>query len=122
MAEPTTDEKPTTEATVEEEYQDPNTPWSPEESDETNQLTLEQIEELRSQLPVIQDIIDWFDKQIAAYSNPEIISGVNPSSKAEDVKKAVLFAQQMIQDYKEKRKQFTSQFAEYLNPESPPQE
>ncbi len=105
---------------VEEQEPDPNAPWSPEESEVTTALSAEDLEILRSQLPVVEEIIAWFDGQIALYGNPEVITGVNPSSKPEDVKNAVMFAQQMIKGYKDKRKEFAKKFEPYLTKQKDP--
>lgn len=98
---------------------DDNAPWSPEEGGDENILSAEDLEILRSQLPVIEEIIAWFDAQIMQYSSPEIIAGANPSSKAEDIKSAVLLAQGFIKGYKDKRKEFVKKFEPYLSPSKP---
>jgi hypothetical protein len=95
------------------QYEDPNRPWSP---DELNQpLTADETELIQGQLPLLNEVIQWFDERIADYSSPEIISGVNISSKPEDVKNSVLFAQSMIKDYKYKRKDFVERFRKNID-------
>lgn len=88
-------------------------PWSPDELNQPDSDKQAEFRNIQMSLPVLQEVLDWYDEQIALYSNPEIISGVNPSSKPEDVKNAVLFAQNMISGYKYKRNEFANRFEEY---------
>ncbi len=99
---------------------DPNAPWSPEEGLEESGLSEEQISELRATLPVIQEVLDWFEEQILGYLNPNVVSGVTPDSDPQTVKDSVLFAQKLSRDYDKKRKQFVKRFEPYLKPPSTP--
>lgn len=98
---------------------DPNAPWSPEEGIDEQGLSPEQIAEIRANLPVVQEILDWFEEQITGYLNPNVIAKVSRESKSEDVKEAVLFAQQLSRDYDKKRKDFYERFKPYLETKKP---
>lgn len=91
-------------------------PYNPEAPEE--QQVEEQLEHSRTvaSLPVIEDVLTWFDEQIAAYTNPDIISTVSPNSDPEQVKQAVLFAQTVMKDYKNKRMEFANRFSDYIQP------
>lgn len=106
-------------APVEQEELDPNAPWSPEEGSETVGLNDAEQEMLRATLPVVQEILDWFDEQITGYLNPNVVAGVNPDSDPKVVKESVLFAQKLSRDYDKKRKQFVKRFEPYLKPAPP---
>lgn len=103
-----------------EEELDPNAPWSPEEG--TEELTTEQLLEIQQSLPLLKAVIDWFDEQIALYKDPTIIEGANPSSKAEDLKEAILLAQGFIKGYKYKRNEFAVRFKKLSAIVAPPKE
>lgn len=121
MPEFDTEEKPQPQAPVAApELPDNNAPWSPDEAGELNAPSLEQLEEIRSQLPIIQDIIDWFDEQIAEYLNPNVIAGVTATTDPVKLKESVLFAQKMSRGYSKKRNQFAKRFDQYLNMPPPP--
>jgi hypothetical protein len=112
-AEPTTEtETPTAVTEAQPPEDDPNRPWSPEELN--TELTPEELAAIKQELPLLDEVISWFDEQIKVYSNPETIGGVNISSKPEDVKQAVLFAQTLIKDYKDKRDEFTKKFKHHI--------
>jgi hypothetical protein len=91
---------------------DPNEPWSPDEL--AANLTQDDKQAIKEQLPLLNEVITWFDERIAEYGNPETISGVNISSDPQHVKEAVLFAQTMIKDYKSKRNEFNATFKKYI--------
>jgi hypothetical protein len=93
---------------------DENQQWYPEPDQEQQDLVEQQEHEVVASLPVVQEVLDWFDKQIATYKNPLTIEGVNPNTPAEDIKAAVLLAQALITDYKTKRGDFQSKFERYL--------
>lgn len=88
--------------------------WLPKPTPEQERAELIAQERLQSSVPVIQDVLDWFNTQIATYKNPLTIEGVNPATNAETVKTAVLFAQTLISDYKRQREQFIGQFKEHI--------
>jgi hypothetical protein len=88
--------------------------WLPKPSDEQKQAETEALQRLESSIPVIQDTLDWFDKQIATYKNPLIIEGVNPGTPAETVKTAVLFSQALVTEYKQQRGKFAAEFSQYI--------
>lgn len=91
-------------------------PWYPQEPKE--QQDAAQIAESRitASLPVIQDVLDWLDSTEQTYRDVMTIEGVNPSSKPEDIKTAVILAQSRIRDTQELRDRFTKDFARYLEP------
>ena len=93
---------------------DPNTAWSPEELAEVSDAKMADLRNIQASLPVIEEVIAWYDEQIALYKDPEIIEGANPSSKAEDIKNSVLLAQGFIKGYKYKRNEFAKRFEEYI--------
>lgn len=101
---------------------DPNAPWSPEEAEIQVGLSEEELMALQSQVPIIQETLEWFDEQIADFLNPNVIESVTVKTTAEDVKQAVLFAQKMSKGYSKKRKQFVKRFKQYLEPPKPPEE
>jgi hypothetical protein len=96
------------------ELPDENQQWYPETDDEQKDLVDKQERDVVASLPVVQEVLDWFDKQVATYKNPLALDGVNPSTPAEDVKAAVLLAQNLISDYKRQRENFESQFSKYI--------
>lgn len=93
---------------------DDNAPWFPEEDQEQKDIVEKQERDVVASLPLVQEVLDWFDMQIATYKNPLVIEGVNPSTPAEDVKSAVLLAQAQIRDFKVKRAEFESKFSNYI--------
>lgn len=95
---------------------DPNAPWSPEEADIEHGLTAEQVEYIKSQIPVVQEVIEWFDTQIAEFLNPNVIETVTEKSDPKQVKDAVRFAQKMSRGYSKKRNEFADKFKKYLEP------
>lgn len=99
---------------------DPNAPWSPEEL--TEDLSPEQLLEIQQSLPLLQEVIEWYDEQVAHYGDPETITGVNPSTRPQDVKQAVMFAQTMIKGYKHKRNEFIARFKKHTAIVAPPKE
>lgn len=111
------DNKPT-----ENEELDPNTPWSPDELNANKGMTPAELQALSSQLPVVQEIIDWFDEQIAGFLNPNCIKDATIKSSAEDIKNAVLFAQLNSKSYSSKRQEFADRFKQYLEPPKEPPE
>lgn len=88
--------------------------WLPNTDDAREKAKLAEQQNLKASVPVLQDVLDWFDTQIAAFKNPEIIEGVNVSTPAEQVKLAALFAQTNIASYRQKRMEFEQRFSEYL--------
>lgn len=95
---------------------DPNAPWSPEEGLDESGLSPEQVAELRATMPVVQEVLDWFEEQILSYLNPNVVAGVTPDSDPQTVKDSVLFAQRLSREYSKKRNQFVKRFEPYLEP------
>lgn len=93
---------------------DNNQQWYPETDAEQKDLVDRQKRDVVASLPVVQEVLDWFDRQISTYKNPLVIDGVNPSTPAEDVKCAVLLAQAQIKDFKAKRGEFETKFRKYI--------
>lgn len=93
---------------------DPNAAWSTEEVANADGPTSEELAEIKSMLPIIVDIIAWFDEQIAGFLNPNVIADVRTNSDPEEVKRAVLFAQKMSRGYSKKRVEFAKRFEQYL--------
>lgn len=93
---------------------DDNQQWYPKPDEEQKDLVEKQERDVTASLPVVQEVLDWFDMQLRTYRNPMVIEGVNPSTPAEDVKAAVLLAQAQIRDYKNKREQFEGKFSRYI--------
>lgn len=88
--------------------------WYPEPSKQQEETIQQEESKTIASLPVIQEVLDWFDEQIAIYKNPSVIEGVNPSTPAEDIKAAVLLAQGRIDDYRTKRDEFINRFSKYI--------
>lgn len=88
--------------------------WYPQPDQAQIDLQEEQERKVAMSLPVLQDVLDWYDQQIATYQDPMTIMGVNPSTPAEDVKSAVLFARTLVDEYQRKRVAFANQFSKYL--------
>jgi len=97
---------------------DPNAPWSPEELQE--EISAEDIEALKKELPVLDEVITWFDQQIAEFLNPNVIQAVKAKDNATDVKEAVMFAQKMSKGYSKKRNEFAVRFKKYIAQVTPP--
>lgn len=91
-----------------------NQQWYPIPDQEQQDIVERQEHDLVASLPVLQDVLDWFDERIKTYGNPMTIEGVNVSSNAEEVKQAVLFAQSLIADYQKQREDFENNFSKYL--------
>jgi hypothetical protein len=69
---------------------------------------------IKASVPVIQEVLDWYDACIDKFSNPMVVAGVNVSTPAETVKEAVLHAQQQIASYQEKKAEFVKRFSDYI--------
>lgn len=91
--------------------------WYPEPSEEQVEAEQQEQSKITASMPVLQEVLDWYDTQIAVYSNPKTITGIGSNTKAEDVKQAVLFAQTLIQDYENKRGEFANRFEKFLKQE-----
>lgn len=122
MSEPENTTAPVTAVDDEPQTPDPNAPWSPDEGIDVEGLDEDQVSLLRATLPVVQEMLEWFDEQIAGYLNPNVISKVTTDSDPQVVKDSVLFAQQLSRDYSKKRKQFEDRFEPYLKPPELPTE
>lgn len=83
-------------------------------ADQAEELDQDELHTAASPIGIVQDVLDWYDKQIADYKNPLLITGVNPSSNPEEVMRAILVAQAVIKDYKAKRAEFEHLFAEHI--------
>jgi hypothetical protein len=88
--------------------------WYPEVDEDQKDLVEKQERDVVASLPIVQEVLDWFDQQIKTYKNPLTIEGVNPSTPAEDVKASVLLAQTLITDYKRQREDFQASFSRYI--------
>lgn len=97
----------------------PYAPWSPEGNEEQEKVTEEQQQRIAASLPIINDVLDWFDNEIKAFKDPSTITGVNISSNAEQVKSAVLFAQTVIASYESKKEEFMKDFGQYIRKDMP---
>ena len=106
------DEYPSSSETVEASQQ-----WTPEKPEERVEAENKEQAAVSSSIPVIQEVIEWLAAQQQEHSDPSIIQGVTPSTKAEDVKFAVLLAQKMGAKFKEKQAEFEARFAKHLKPE-----
>lgn len=71
-------------------------------------------------LPVIVDVLEWFDTQISELHDPTIITSVNDTTPPEQVKAAVMDAQRLIAAYTKKRNQFKNDFSNYIEEEDLP--
>lgn len=89
----------------------PYNPEAPQEQQDAEQLEKSKI---NASLPIIEDVLAWFDDQITIYKSPTTIEGVNISSDPQQVKDAVLFAQSQIHAYTTKREEFVNKFRDYL--------
>lgn len=95
-------------------------PWVPDITGSSHdQLVAEQEEQvyLKASIPVIQDVLDWYDECIDHFNRPDIIDGVNPSTPAETVKEAVIYAKQQVAGYREKKREFIMRFSQYIDTE-----
>jgi len=99
---------------------DPNAPWSPDEGVED--LTPEQLLDIKQSLPLLQEVIEWFDEQIADFLNPNVIGGVRANSDPKEVKDSVLFAQKMSKGYSKKRDEFIKRFRKHVTEVAPNKE
>lgn len=88
--------------------------WYPEAPKEQREAEQQAESKTVASLPVIQDVLDWFEARIAQYKNPLLITGIDVSTPAEDVKNQVLLKQQLIIDYKQQRDDFKAEFSKYL--------
>jgi hypothetical protein len=88
--------------------------WVPAADPDAIREEQAELAKVKSSVPVIQDVIEWFEQQIKDFLNPMTIEGVTHSTSAEDVKNAVLFAQSSAASYAAKSKAFRSSFTEYL--------
>lgn len=102
-------------------YLDNNRPWSPDELTELSPEQRAELVAMNASVPVIEEVLEWFDSQIASFSDPTIITKVTVTTKAEDIKQAVLFAQKMIQSYKDKRNEFENRFKNFVTAVTPDQ-
>jgi hypothetical protein len=100
-------------------YLDNNRPWSPDELTELSPEQRAELVAMNASVPVIEEVLEWFDSQIASFSDPTIITKVTVTTKAEDIKQAVLFAQKMIQSYKDKRNEFENRFKNFVTAVTP---
>lgn len=93
--------------------------WVPPVLAANEKVAAEQAEQvyIKSSLPVIQEVLDWYDECIEKFKNPEVITGVNVSTPAEIVKTAVVHAQQQIASYQKKKREFIQRFSEYIDTE-----
>lgn len=96
------------------EYPSSSEAWYPEPPKQQQEAA--QIEQTKtiSSLPVVQEVLDWFDEQIAIFSHPTVISGVTISTPADDVKSAVLLSQGQRASFEKKKKEFMNRFRQYL--------
>lgn len=88
--------------------------YSPEPPEEQQDAETLEKSRANASLPVLQEVLDWFDEQVAEFKDPMIIDGVNVSSDPQQVKDAVLFAQGMISRFEKKKGEFTNRFSDYL--------
>lgn len=88
--------------------------WLPNPDPTKEKAELEARQNIKASVPVIQEVIDWFDAEIAKYADPRTIDGVNIATNPELVKQAVLFAQTLATAYQDKRDEFQQRFSEYL--------
>jgi hypothetical protein len=88
--------------------------YSPEPDKERIETEEQERSKAVSSMPIIQDVLDWFDTQIAEYKNPLLITGVTYKTDPEHVKAAVLLAQAQITDYKLKRDNLVSKYGDYV--------
>lgn len=87
-------------------------PQPPKE--QTEAIQLEQSRTIAS-LPVIQEVLDWFDEQILEFRNPLLIENVNEASDSQTIKDQVLTAQKDAKRYKTKRDEFAARFADHIH-------
>jgi hypothetical protein len=88
--------------------------YNPEPSKELEEAVQREQGKVIASLPVIQDVLDWFDEQIAGFKDPMIISNVSEGTDANEVKDKVLAAQKDIIRYEKKKAEFMNRFSKYL--------
>lgn len=88
--------------------------WYPQALQDQQDLVDKQERDVVASLPLVQEVLDWFNEQITNYNSPSVIGNVNPSTPAEDVKFAVLLAHGQANEFKKKRREFETQFSRYI--------
>lgn len=91
--------------------------YVPPSSEDNEETASKELKRELSSMPVIQDVLDWFDTQIAELKDPSLITGISESTPAEEIKERVLFAKLQIQEYEIKRDSFISEFNHYIQDE-----
>ena len=91
--------------------------WIPEENEAQQQAKKQEDAKLASSIGVVSDVMVWLEAKKKAYEGIGIISGVNASTKAEDVKSAVLLNQQMLHEMNQLLRDFRVQYAQYITEE-----
>lgn len=99
------------------DYPNSSEAWQVEKPEERKEAEAKEQAKVSSSAGVIQEVVDWFDAQAKAYDSIDSIMGVSISSKATDVKQAVIIAQKMRAEFQSKSHSFRSQFSQHLKEE-----
>lgn len=92
---------------------DDNTQWVPEASTTRDQEEQQRKADIKSSIPAIRDMIDWFDKQIEYYQDA-VNYDITPKTDPEVVKMIVLTSKHFVAEYRRQRQQFVSDFNQYI--------
>lgn len=88
--------------------------WSVEADEDQKQAEAKENAKLISSIGVIQDVMTWLEIKRKAYEGIEIIANAGVSSKAEDIKSAVLLNQQMLYEMKNLLRDFRVEYSKYI--------
>lgn len=65
-------------------------------------------------MPVIQQVLDWFDSEIATLHDAIALSDVDEATDAEELKSRIINNKKLAQAFEEKRAEFVTKFGPYL--------
>lgn len=88
--------------------------WTPPVDEAQEQAKRQEDAKLASSVGVVSDVMLWLETKKKAYEGIEIIANVGPSSKAEDIKSAVLLNQQMLFEMNALLRDFRIEYAKYI--------
>lgn len=91
--------------------------WYPEPTKEQQEKEAAEHHRLVSSMPVLQDILDWFDTQ-AEYFNTAAGWTIDETTPEKQVKEIVMMCKHFSSVYIDEKRKFATQFASYIEKEA----
>lgn len=107
------DEYPNSSETFNEDQQ-----WQPEKPEDRQEVEQQEQSKITTSLPVIEEILAWFDKNAGLYESVDSL-GVNEETSSDQAKLAILLSKKMRAAFQDKSAQFRRDFAKYLEEVQP---